>query len=251
MTLAGRYVFGKVFWMTVITLAVTTALVMITQVLPLIDMVTRSRDAMASFVSVGLLLMPTMAILVTPFALLLAAFRTLNQMNSDSELVVLEAAGRAPFSTVRPILLLSLLASLATLIALHALEPWATRQFRDTLLSAQTDLIGRAVQSHTFSRIQDNMWIQVSEDLPGGEFGKVLIIDARDPAAELIYYAKRGKLLNHDGTVLLVLVDGELHQRSGSDGAVSIITYGSTVLDLAEFAVSGARTGSEPEEMSG
>ena len=250
MTLAGRYVFGKVFWMTVITLAVTTALVMITQVLPLIDMVTRSRDAMASFVSVGLLLMPTMAILVTPFALLLAAFRTLNQMNSDSELVVLEAAGRAPFSTVRPILLLSLLASLATLIALHALEPWATRQFRDTLLSAQTDLIGRAVQSHTFSRIQDNMWIQVSEDLPGGEFGKVLIIDARDPAAELIYYAKRGKLLNHDGTVLLVLVDGELHQRSGSDGAVSIITYGSTVLDLAEFAVSGARTGSEPEEMS-
>ena len=250
MTLAGRYVFGKVFWMTVITLAVTTALVMITQVLPLIDMVTRSRDAMASFVSVGLLLMPTMAILVTPFALLLAAFRTLNQMNSDSELVVLEAAGRAPFSTVRPILLLSLLASLATLIALHALEPRATRQFRDTLLSAQTDLIGRAVQSHTFSRIQDNMWIQVSEDLPGGEFGKVLIIDARDPAAELIYYAKRGKLLNHDGTVLLALVDGELHQRSGSDGAVSIITYGSTVLDLAEFAVSGARTGSEPEEMS-
>ncbi|MCC0043617.1 MAG: LptF/LptG family permease [Brucellaceae bacterium] len=250
MTLAGRYVFGKVFWMTVITLAVTTALVMITQVLPLIDMVTRSRDAMASFVSVGLLLMPTMAILVTPFALLLAAFRTLNQMNSDSELVVLEAAGRAPFSTVRPILVLSLLASLATLLALHALEPWATRQFRDTLLSAQTDLIGRAVQSHTFSRIQDNMWIQVSEDLPGGEFGKVLIIDARDPAAELIYYAKRGKLLNHDGTVLLALVDGELHQRSGSDGAVSIITYGSTVLDLAEFAVSGARTGSEPEEMS-
>lgn len=250
MTLAGRYVFGKVFWMTVITLAVTTALVMITQVLPLIDMVTRSRDAMASFVSVGLLLMPTMAILVTPFALLLAAFRTLNQMNSDSELVVLEAAGRAPFSTVRPILLLSLLASLATLLALHALEPWATRQFRDTLLNAQTDLIGRAVQSHTFSRIQDNMWIQVSEDLPGGEFGKVLIIDARDPAAELIYYAKRGKLLNHDGTVLLALVDGELHQRSGSDGAVSIITYGSTVLDLAEFAVSGARTGSEPEEMS-
>ena len=249
MTLAARYVFGKVFWMTVITLAVTTALVMITQVLPLIDMVTRSRDAMGSFVAVGLLLMPTMAVLVTPFALLLAAMRTLNQMNSDSELVVLEAAGRAPFSTVRPILLLALLTSLATLVVLHTLEPWATRQFRDTLVNAQTDLIGKAVQSHTFSKIQENMWIQVSEDLPGGEFGKVLIIDARDPQAELIYYAKRGKLLNHEGAVLLALVDGELHQRSGSDGAVSIITYGSTVLDLAEFSVSGARTGSEPEEL--
>ena len=249
MTLAARYVFGKVFWMTVITLAVTTALVMITQVLPLIDMVTRSRDAMGSFLKVGLLLVPTMAILVTPFALLLAALRTLNQMNSDSELVVLEAAGRAPFSTVRPILLLSLLASLATLLALHTLEPWATRQFRDTLVNAQTDLIGRAVQSHTFSRIQDNMWIQVSEDLPGGEFGKVLIIDARDPEAELIYYAKRGKLLNHEGAVLLALVDGELHQRSGAGAPVSIITYGSTVLDLAEFSVAGARGGGEPEEL--
>lgn len=250
MKLAARYIFGRVFWTALITLAVTTALVLITQVLPLIDMVTRSRDALSSFFKVGLLLIPTMAILVTPFALLLAALRTLNQMNSDSELVVLEAAGRSPYSTVRPIIWLSVMASLATLVVLHTVEPWSTRQFRSTLVDAQADLIGRAVQSRTFSKIQENTWIQVSEELPGGDFGKVLIIDSRDPQTELIYYAKRGRLVNHEGSVLLALIEGELHRRDRIGGEVSIISYGSTVLDLAEFTASGSITGNQPEELS-
>lgn len=249
MKLAARYIFGRVFWTALTTLAVTTALVLITQVLPLIDMVTRSRDALSSFFKVGLLLIPTMAILVTPFALLLAAMRTLNQMNSDSELIVLEAAGRSPYRTVRPIIWLSLMASLATLVALHTVEPWSTRQFRSTLVDAQADLIGRAVQSRTFSKIQDNTWIQVSEELPGGDFGNVLIIDSRDPKTELIYYAKRGRLVNHEDAVLLALIDGELHRRDRTGGDVSIISYGSTVLDLAEFTASGARTSNQPEEL--
>jgi lipopolysaccharide export system permease protein len=249
MKLAALYVFRRVFWMTVVTLAVTTALVLITQILPLVDMVTRSRDALTSFAKVGALLVPTMAVQMAPFSLLLAALRTLSQMNSDSELVVLEAAGRSPYATVRPIIWLSILASLATLVVLHTVEPWSTRQFRATLINAQADLVGRAVQSHTFSKIQENTWIQVSEELPGGDFGKVLIIDSRDPATELIYYAKRGKLVNHEGSVLLALIDGELHRRDRASGDVSIISYGSTVLDLAEFTATGAVTGDQPEEM--
>lgn len=245
MKLVARYVFGRVFWTTVVTLAVTTALVLITQILPLIDMVTRSRDAMSSFLKLGVLLIPTMAILMTPFALLLAALRTLNQMNSDSELVVIEAAGRSPFGTVRPIIWLSILASLVTLVALHTVEPWSQRQFRSILVGAQADLIGKAVQSRTFTQIQENTWIQVSEELPGGDFGKVLIIDSRDPKTELIYYAKRGRLVHHEGSVLLALIEGELHRRDKIGGEVSIISYGSTVLDVAEFTLSN-----EPSSLS-
>ncbi|MBO6719312.1 MAG: LptF/LptG family permease [Rhizobiaceae bacterium] len=236
--------------MAAIALAVTTALVLITQILPLVDMVTRSRDATIGFLKIGLLLTPTMAILVAPFALLLAALRTLSQMNSDSELVVLEAAGRSPFRTVRPIIGLSLLVSLATLVALHTVEPWAQRQFRTILVNAQTDLIGKAVQSGTFTKIKDNTWIQVSEELPGGDLGKVLIIDSRDPVTELIYYAKRGKLVNHEGAALLALIDGELHRRDTVNGGVSIILYGSTVLDLAEFSADGSSSGNRPEELT-
>jgi lipopolysaccharide export system permease protein len=250
MKLAARYLFRRVLWMTVITLAVTTALVMITQILPLVDMVTRSRDALAGFFKIGFLLIPTMAILVAPFALLLAALRTLSRMNSDSELVVLEAAGRSPYSTVRPILWLSVMISLATLLALHTLEPWATRQFRSILVEAQADLIGKAVQSRTFSKIREDTWIQVSEELPGGDFGKVLIIDSRDPNTELIYYAKRGRLVNHEGSVLLALIDGELHRSDKVGREVSIISYGSTVLDLAQFTGSGDVGGNRPEELS-
>ncbi len=250
MKLAARYVFGRVLSIAVVTLAVTTALMLIIQIMPVIDMVTRSRDALASFFKVSLFLVPTMLVLMAPFALLLATMRTLNQMNGDSELVVLEAAGRSPYATVRPIILLGALASLVTLLMLHVVEPNAQRMFRATLVNAQADLIGKAVQSHTFSKIQDNTWIQVSEELPGGDFGNVLIIDTRDPATELIYYAKRGKLVNHEGSLLLALIDGELHRRDRNGGEVSIISYGSTVFDLAEFSAAAANSGRQPGEYS-
>lgn len=248
MKLIERYIFGRVFALTVSALLVATGILLTTQLLVHVDMVTRSADAAANFAVLAGSLVPTIALLVAPFALLIGIIRTLNTMNNDSELAVLEAAGRAPAATARPVVVLAALMSLASLAATHTVEPWANRKMQDTIAEASTDLVRSAVQSGSFVQVGSGLFIQIGKELPSGEYGQIVIVDTRDAATEVIYYAKRGTLTDNDGVTLFVLADGEVHRRNNGDRSVSIISFATTALDFSQFLGKSARA-HRPEEM--
>lgn len=250
MKLIERYIFRRVFTMALSALVVVTAIVLTTQLLAQVDMVTRSADAAANFAIIAMMFIPIIGQLVAPFALLLGAMRTLNTMNADSELAVLEAAGRRPSATARPILLLAALTTLASFVVAHTVEPRANRKMQDTVEAASTDLIRIAVQSGSFIQVQSNTFIQIGAELPSGEFGRVVLVDTRDETTELIYYAKRGMLLKHEGASLFVLADGEVHRRNKMDRSVSIISFATTALDFSSFFNRAGRSKYRPEELS-
>lgn len=249
MKLIERYIFRRVFAMALSTLLVATGIVLTTQLLTQVDMVTRSADAAYNFVVVALTLVPMIGLLVAPFALLVGAIRTLNTMNTDSELAVLEAAGRKPSTTARPIVLLAVLTTLASLFVALAVEPWSNRKLQDTIEAASADLIRAAVRSGSFIQVQNGTFIQIGTELPSGEFGQVVIADTRDPITDVIYYARRGTLLEHQGKSLFVLADGEVHRRNKIDRSVSVISFATTALDFSEFLGSQGRSAYRPEEL--
>jgi len=249
MKLIERYIFRRVLTMALSALLVATGIVLTTQLLAQIEMVTRSADAAGNFVVIALTLIPTISLLVAPFALLVGAMRTLSTMNTDSELAVLEAAGRRPSATARPIVLLAALVTLASLAAALTVEPWSNRKLQDTIEAASADLIRSAVQSGSFVQVQSGTFIQIGTELPNGEFGQVVIADTRDPVTEIIYYARRGMLFEHQGANLFVLADGEVHRRNRRDRSVSVISFATTALDFSQFIGPRGRSGYKPEEL--
>ena len=248
MKLIERYIFRRVFALTMSALLVATGILLTTQLLVHVDMVTRSADAAANFGMLAVTLIPTIALLVAPFAMLIGAIRTLNTMNNDSELAVLEAAGRAPAATAEPIIVLAALMTLASLAASHTVEPWANRKMQDTIAQASADLIRSAVQSGSFVKVSSGLFIQIGKELPSGEYGQIVIVDTRDATTEVIYYAKRGTLAESEGVTLFVLADGEVHRRNSNDRSVSIISFATTALDFSQFLGQSAR-GYRPEEL--
>lgn len=248
MKLIEQYVFRRALALTVPALLVTTGILLTTQLLIHVDMVTRSADAAMSFGILAASLIPTIALLVAPFALLTGAIRTLNAMNSDSELAVLEAAGRAPAATGKPIVVLSALVALVSLVATHTVEPWANRKMQDTITAASTDLIRSAVQSGSFIPIRGKLFVQIGRELPNGELGQIIIVDTRDAATQVIYYAKRGALTQSEDATLFVLADGEVHRRNNNDRSISIISFATTTLDFSQLLGQATR-GQRPEEL--
>jgi len=249
MKLIERYIFRRVFTMALSALLVATGIVLTTQLLAQVDMVTRSADAALNFLIIALTLVPMIALLVAPFALLVGAMRTLNTMNTDSELAVLEAAGRKPSATARPIVFLAALTTLATLGVALTVEPWTNRKLQETIQAASADLIRSAVQSGSFIQVQSGTFIQIGSELPSGEFGQVVIADTRDKTTEIIYYARRGMLVKDQDVTLFVLADGEVHRRNKVDRGVSIISFATTALDFSQFLGSGGEPGYKPEEL--
>jgi lipopolysaccharide export system permease protein len=235
MNLIERHIFRRVLILTLTTLSVTTAIVLMTQLLQRLNVLTQSSDAILSFLSIAVTLIPQMAMIVLPFALLIAVARTLSTMNLDSEMAVIEAAGGSRWTIAKPVLVLSAVLTVLSLLNAHFLEPRMNRSLRDTVNEASADLLSLAVRTGTFTQISDGLFVQISKELPGGVLGGVVIADTREPGTQLIYYAKRGIVRSFNNTKFLQLDDGEVHRKKLDDGELSVITFVSTGLDFSSF----------------
>src|SRR5690606_11751418 len=126
--------------MTLASLCLVTLIVLTTQALLYINILTQSGQSLLTFLTLALTLVPSMIMIVAPFALLLGAASTLNRMSGDSELAVLEAAGAGKSILVRPIMAIAAGATILSLIIALFLEPWSGSIRRDLRAAASADL---------------------------------------------------------------------------------------------------------------
>lgn len=235
MNLIERYIFKRTLSLSMTSLFATTFIVLTTQVLLFVNVLTQSGQALSAFLNLALTLTPGMILIVMPFALILGASNTLNRMNNDSELAVMEAAGAGRKFIIKPVLLLAVALTLVSLVIAQIVEPWSNRQRRDLLVSAGADLIQIAIQSGTFRQLEENLYVQVADQFPGGELGGIFLADRRDGETELLYYAKRGTIVKQDGRNLILMKDGEIHRRDSASGDVSVISFASYALDMSQY----------------
>jgi lipopolysaccharide export system permease protein len=215
-------------------LAWVMAIVWTTQVLNRIDLVTDSGQSAATFFSVAALVLPTVVPVVMPFAIGIAVAQTLATMNNDSELVVISAAGAPRSVTIRPILIIAVLASIFSFAINNTLEPYSRQTFREIISNARADLITTVLQEGTFQKIEDNLYLQIGERLPNGQLGQIFVADSRKEDAQLIYYAKRGAAITRDSGSILIMQDGVV-QRKSAKGDLSVIHFDAYAFDLSRF----------------
>ena len=247
-----RYIFRRMSLLTFWSLTAVTLLVMTTQVLIRVNVLTTTGQAFGAFMLLAATLIPAVMSIVAPFAVLIGVSQVLAGMNSDSELVVIEAAGVPPATVLRPVLMLSASVSLIVLLVSNIVEPWSNNKLYDVLAQAQSDLFSVAVRSGTFMKLEEGLYVQVNEKLPGGELGGIFLSDNRAENNETIYYARNGVIRTSEetGSNILYLVDGELQQRDLTNNRISIVTFSSYALDMAAFVPAGSAPARRPSEQS-
>src|SRR5690606_6522061 len=160
-----------------------------------------------------------------PFAVGIAVAQTLTTMNTDSELIVISAAGGPRMSVIRPMLMLAIAASILCLTITAFVNPPARLKMRELLAESRAGLITAVVDEGAFQKIEDGLYIQIGERLPDGRLGGIFVSDNREKGTELIYYAKEGATVEVEGSQLLVMQDGAIHRKTGDN--VSIVRYSS------------------------
>ncbi|WP_162651771.1 LptF/LptG family permease [Lentilitoribacter sp. Alg239-R112] len=244
-----RYIFGRIASLTLLSLSAITILALTTQILIRVDVLTTSNSALLTFFKLSLTLVPEVVLAVAPFALLVGIGRILTTMNEDSELVVIEASGASNIFIAKPIILFSVLLGIGLLLVANFAGPKANRNLYSILSGSNTDIISLAISSGKFRKIENGLYIQVAESLPGGGMGGIFLSDRRDPSAELIYYAKVGTLKKTDNANLLVMNDGEIHRSAAGGEQVSVVNFKSYVLDMASFIPSTEKGDPLPKEL--
>ncbi|MEP9397315.1 LPS export ABC transporter permease LptF [Mesorhizobium sp. KR2-14] len=242
MKVVERYIFRRTFMMFMGALLWTMAIVWTTQVLARINLVTDSGQSALTFFELATLILPSIIPIVVPFALIIAVAQTLSVMNSDSELVVVSAAGGSRHIIARPVVILALLASVFSFAVDNGIDPYARERGRQLVATAHADLLSLVIQEGTFRKVDDGLFVQVAERRPDGRLGGIFVADSRQEGMDLVYYAKNGAVVQDDDKSMLVMTDGVVHRKS-PDGNLSVIRFSSYAFDLSAFsAAAGAIT---------
>jgi lipopolysaccharide export system permease protein len=232
------YILRRTLAISAASLAWLLVIVWTTQVLNRLDLVTTSGQSAATFFTVALLALPAVVPIIMPFVIGIAIAQTLATMIADSELVVMSAAGSPRSAIIRPILLIAIIASIAAFAINNTLEPYARQSLRNILASANADLITTVLREGSFQRVDDGLFVQISERLPDGQLGGIFVADTRDKELKLVYHARRGATVERENGNILVMFDGEV-QRQAATGEVSFIRFDSYAFDLSQFTHGG------------
>lgn len=225
----------------------TLAIVWTTQVLARIDLVTDSGQSALTFFEIATLILPSIIPIVVPFAIIIAVAQTLSTMNSDSELVVISAAGSSRSTITRPIIILAALASVFAFAVDNGIDPYARERGRELVAAARADLLSLVIQEGTFRKVDDGLFVQVGERLPDGRLGGIFVADSRQPNVDLVYYAKKGAVVQQDGKSMLVMNDGVVHRKTPA-GDVSVIRFTSYAFDLSAFSAAASEVTMYPKD---
>ena len=99
-----RYIFRTTLASFALVLVSLTGVIWITQALRGIDLMTSQGQTIVTFLGLTSLVIPALILIIAPVALMIAIAYTLNKLNTDSEIVVLNAGGMAPWRLFRPFL---------------------------------------------------------------------------------------------------------------------------------------------------
>ena len=238
----GRYIFVTAAVAFVAVVSTLTLMVWLTQALRRFDLLTSQGQTLLVFGSIIALTLPTFLLVTAPAALFIAVLYTLNRLNSDSELVVMSAAGVGPWRIFGPLFLLaSLVAISSAAIAMHY-GPLSMRSLRDQLTKVNADIVANVAIPGRFTTVQRGLTMHVRDRSAGGTLHGIFIHDAREKIAQT-FIAERGRIVDAPNGMFLVLEQGSLH-RSGTDTVASatarqvdnsIVQFERYAFDLSQF----------------
>ncbi len=247
MKVIERYILRRTTLWFLASLIWTLTIVWTTQVLTRINLVTDSGQSALAFFEIAGLILPSIFPLVVPFAVAIAVAYTLTVMNTDSELVVISASGSSRSATIRPVMILAILAALVSFAVHNGVDPYARQRGRELVANARADLLSMVIQEGTFRKIEEGLFIQIGERLQNGRLGGIFVVDSREEGVDLVYYAKTGEVVEREGKNVLVMDDGEIDRKQLS-GDISIIRFTSYAFDLSAFSSAANGTVSQPKD---
>ncbi|MEQ8745156.1 LPS export ABC transporter permease LptF [Pyruvatibacter sp.] len=230
-TYVARLITGPFF----IFLLILTGVVWLTQSLELLNDVIEQGQNIGVFLYLSVLVIPSILVVVLPIALFFACLYALYRLRSDSELVVMFAAGMSRWRVARAIFACAIAVMLLTYLVNMLLLPMAMRDMRSVLLDMRTQFASSLLQEGEFTLPADGLTVFVENRLPGGLIEGLLVHDNRDKDKPVSYIADRGQLVDTPEGPRLIMLNGNI-QRRDENRKTDFLYFDKYAFDLSQFS---------------
>ncbi len=234
MRLIESYLFRQLAWPTLAAAAALGGVALITQTLSTLDLVVDQHQSATVFLKIVLLSLPSMAPIVLPIALLVAALWSLNRLHSDQEFVVCYGGGLSRWRVTAPAWKLSVLVAMAILAINLFVQPAASREARQELFRVRTDLAASLVHDGQFSQPANGLTVYAQSVDAQGRLKNVFIHQAQGEGSSSTFAAKQGIITRQEGRPVLILFTGS-NQSWSTRGVLNFLDFKEYVFDLTPY----------------
>jgi lipopolysaccharide export system permease protein len=232
----SRYIVRTTLGAFLLVLVSLTSVIWVTHILRDIDLVTNQGQTVLIFVSITVLLVPALVLIIAPLAFMLAVAYSLNKLNADSEIIVMNASGMSPWRIFLPFFCVALIVSVLVATISAYLAPKCLRELRTLVTKVRADLIANIVQPGRFTPLEGGRLIfHIRERRPNGELLGLFIDDRRDVNERASFLAERGQLIENETGTFLVLEQGSVQRLEAKTRDPTIVQFERYAFDLTQF----------------
>jgi lipopolysaccharide export system permease protein len=234
-----RYIFRTTLASFALVLVSLTGVIWITQALRGIDLMTSQGQTILTFLGITSLVIPALVLIISPIALMIAIAHTLNKLATDSEIIVMNAAGFSPFRLFFPFFYATCVVALLVAFIAAYLAPDGMRRIKQWDAEITADVLTNILQPGRFAQLDQNLTIRIRERQPGGIMAGIFIDDRRDPKERNSIVAERGTVVKSGGETILVLEDGNLQRFEAGKRDPALVTFARHGFDMSKFSNQG------------
>ena len=237
-----RYIFRTTLASFALVLVSLTGVIWITQALRGIDLMTSQGQTIVTFLGITSLVIPALVLIISPIALMIAISHTLNKLATDSEIIVMNAAGFSPYRLFRPFLYATCVVAIMVAFIAAYLAPDGMRRIKQWDAEITADVLANILQPGRFAQLDKNLTIRIRERQPGGVLVGIFVDDRRDPKERVTIIADHGTVLKNDSGSFLILEDGNLERFEADKRDPALVAFGRYAFDMSKFSNQGRDT---------
>jgi len=251
MTRIDRYVLRALTGPFLFFVLVFTGVVWLSQSLRIIDTVVNNGQSAAVFLEFTVLLLPTVMSIVLPVSALAGTLYAVNRLVSDSEVVVMFAAGLSGAALLRPVMLFG--AGVAVLLAAVTLYflPLSKGAMQARITEMRGDVAAAFLREGAFVSPMKGLTVYLREMGRPGEMLGVFVHDERDPRQVVTYTAERAVIADEEGSPHLVMFEGLAQTSTEAEtgpARLTLLRFSRFAYDLGQLAGSSGPRSRKPSE---
>jgi len=241
MKLIDRYILKQIIIGFLLVLTSMTVLVWLTQSLRMIDMIVTKGVSVKMFLELTVLVLPNFLQVLFPLALFAVTLFTLIRMQSDKELMVMQAVGMSAAQIMRPVFLLAGILTIISFLFSVYVIPASNRELREMKWQIKNDLSHLLLQEGQFNSFKNGLTLYVRERESNGHVKGVLAYESKKPNQTTILSADNGTVFQEPEGIRVEFHDGVRQEYRADTHQFSILKFEKYTMNFADKGPDSSR----------
>ena len=234
MNLIDRYLFRQLLGPTLLATIAFSTVMLLGQSLGYLDLIVNQGQSAAVVFKLILLNVPTLVSMILPITIFVASLVALNRLQTEQELVVCFAGGMSRWRVISPVLRLSAMVAIVSLVINLWAAPLCARLQREELWKVRTDLASTLVQAGRFTEPSKGLTVYASEVQNHNDLKNLFVNDEQADGSSRTFSAREGQIAERNGEPVIIMKHGSSQSLSRTH-SLDYVLFDEYIFDLEPF----------------